>query len=406
MSRLYRYLPGFILLNVIAMISVLFIIQSSTLNKDAIFDNSYSIIHVIDKLLKTSASKEEIQNIVEDLGKLHDNISFITVLNSNMEAIYHSDKYRVNKIFRNRIIESAFNFKTVQISEYKRDEDVSSSLYHNEKVLIINYPVIVNPDYVRYVISIGININYISKIITLYQILFFLFVLGIVSFFLYNYDRNKREKDLDIKNKKLKDTIQHICEAFSKIVEMKDQYTRDHQERVAKISYMIAELLDYNDEQLENIYISGLLHDLGKINIPEEILNKSGKLTKEEYEVIKTHPVIGYNIVKGIKNLDNNIYFGIKEHHEKIDGSGYPEGKIVNINTFAQIIAVADTFEAGVSSRPYKEMKTPEVVINEMYMDSGLNVSYVKILDILFTTDKLSEVFEGDPRFVPGLQRN
>lgn len=113
MSRLYRYLPGFILLNVIAMISVLFIIQSSTLNKDAIFDNSYSIIHVIDKLLKTSASKEEIQNIVEDLGKLHDNISFITVLNSNMEAIYHSDKYRVNKIFRNRIIESAFNFKTV-----------------------------------------------------------------------------------------------------------------------------------------------------------------------------------------------------------------------------------------------------------------------------------------------------
>lgn len=173
-----------------------------------------------------------------------------------------------------------------------------------------------------------------------------------------------------------------IIHAFAKAIDISDAYTSGHSFRVAEYSKLIAQKLGYCDEDLEDIYRIGLLHDIGKINIPKEILNKSGKLTEEEYEIIKNHAQYGYDILKGIDMLPN-LAIGAGMHHERLDGRGYPhhrsEGEIPII---PRIIAVADTFDAMNSTRPYREQMTKNEIINELKRVSGtqLDGSIVNVL--------------------------
>lgn len=143
-------------------------------------------------------------------------------------------------------------------------------------------------------------------------------------------------------------------------IEAKDKYTHGHTERVTQYSVMIANQMNENksaifdDKFMENLYISGLLHDIGKIGVPEEILNKTGKLTDEEYTVMKKHPQRGVEIVAPL-NLPQNCLDGILHHHERYDGRGYPAGlKGEAIPLTAAVIAVADAFDAMTSDRPYR----------------------------------------------------
>ena len=149
--------------------------------------------------------------------------------------------------------------------------------------------------------------------------------------------------------------------ALSSAIEAKDPYTQGHTERVANYSLVVANELKVigripkNEKNLlENLRISSLLHDIGKIGIPERILNKNGLLNQEELKEMKKHPLIGANILSMIDEFHVPI-LGIKYHHEHHDGSGYPEGlKGEKIPLIAQIIAVADTFDAMTTSRPYR----------------------------------------------------
>ena len=149
--------------------------------------------------------------------------------------------------------------------------------------------------------------------------------------------------------------------ALSSAIEAKDPYTQGHTERVAAYSLVVANELRIiggiprNEKNLfENLRISSLLHDIGKIGIPEKILNKNGILNKEELEVMKKHPLIGAAILSRIDEFHAPI-LGVKYHHEHHDGSGYPEGlKGEKIPLIAQIIAVADTFDAMITKRPYR----------------------------------------------------
>lgn len=151
---------------------------------------------------------------------------------------------------------------------------------------------------------------------------------------------------------------------------------------MAKYAGMIARKMGYDENAADKVYNIGLLHDIGKITIPGEILNKPGKLTAEEYDVIKKHASNGYDILKEIE-ISPELALGAGYHHERVDGTGYPLGKTGDeIPTVAQIIAVADTFDAMNSTRPYRKQMPMEEIVAELKRVAGtqLNESIVEVL--------------------------
>ena len=176
--------------------------------------------------------------------------------------------------------------------------------------------------------------------------------------------------------------INQMIRAFAKSIDIKDQYTKGHSFRVAEYATMIATKMGYADKTLENIYQIALLHDIGKVVIPEEILNKPGELTDDEYETIRKHAQYGYDILKEIDCLPN-LALGAGYHHERVDGKGYPNGKQAEeIPQIAKIIAVADTFDAMHSTRPYRKRMQMGNIIAELKQAAGtqLDKNIVNIL--------------------------
>lgn len=159
--------------------------------------------------------------------------------------------------------------------------------------------------------------------------------------------------------------------ALSEAVDAKDRYTSGHSKRVAEYSCMLAKRMGMSEEEQEEIYRAGILHDIGKIRIPVEIINKAGKLTDEEYNIIKIHPVTGYNILRGIAG-NNLIAIAAKYHHERYDGRGYPNGLAGDtIPLAARILAVADTYDAMTSNRSYRKALPQDVVRSEILKGKG-----------------------------------
>jgi HD-GYP domain-containing protein (c-di-GMP phosphodiesterase class II) len=150
----------------------------------------------------------------------------------------------------------------------------------------------------------------------------------------------------------------NVVKSLVYAIEAKDVYTSGHSERVSHYSMRIADHLGLDAEQKKVIRWASILHDVGKIGIPESILNKPGALDDEEYEIIKSHPEKGYDILKPLEQLSSSLP-GILHHHERYDGRGYPHGlKGAAIPRIARIIAVADTFDAITSKRPYRPAKS------------------------------------------------
>ncbi len=159
--------------------------------------------------------------------------------------------------------------------------------------------------------------------------------------------------------------------ALSEAVDAKDRYTSGHSKRVAAYAEMLAERMGKDKDEQAQIYFAALLHDIGKIRIPEDIINKPGKLTADEYEMIKIHSVTGYHILKGISE-DMDIAIGAKYHHERYDGKGYPNGLSgENIPEIARIIGVADAYDAMASSRSYREALPQHEVRSEIEKGRG-----------------------------------
>jgi HD-GYP domain-containing protein (c-di-GMP phosphodiesterase class II) len=149
-------------------------------------------------------------------------------------------------------------------------------------------------------------------------------------------------------------------------IDAKDPYTAGHSERVAHYSATIAKILKFPDEEVENIRIAALMHDVGKIGIQDSILGKMGPLTDEEFAVMKTHPTKGAAIMEHVPQLKSMIP-GMKYHHENVDGSGYPEGlKGDAIPVIAKIVSVADTFDAMTTNRPYQKAMEITYVFTRM----------------------------------------
>lgn len=170
---------------------------------------------------------------------------------------------------------------------------------------------------------------------------------------------------------KVREISLEITQTLAGTIDAKDKYTKGHSSRVAKYSIMLASKLGKSQDYISNLYMCAILHDIGKIGIPDSIINKPRKLTAEEYSVIKTHPAIGSEILSSIKTLPD-MGIGAHWHHERWDGKGYPDGlKETEIPEVARIIAVADAYDAMTSNRSYRKYIRQEVVRNEIETCAG-----------------------------------
>jgi len=169
----------------------------------------------------------------------------------------------------------------------------------------------------------------------------------------------------------LRKTVEGTIHAIAATVEARDPYTAGHQGRVADLTVAISKEMGLSKDQIESIRMAGLIHDLGKINVPAEILSKPGELSELEYKIIQTHPQVGYDLLKEIE-FPWPIAEMVHQHHEKMDGSGYPQGlKGDDILLEARILAVADIVEAMSSHRPYRPALGIEEALAQIKQDKG-----------------------------------
>ncbi len=202
--------------------------------------------------------------------------------------------------------------------------------------------------------------------------------------------RNKLENEISKKNLEKEQLLIHIVQTLAGTIDAKDTYTKGHSGRVASYSVEIAKRFGYSEAEQNDIYIMSLLHDIGKIGIPDSIINKPAKLSDEEYEIMKKHPVLGSKILGNISEMPE-LAVGARWHHEKFNGKGYPDGiEGEKIPEQARIIAVADAYDAMTSYRSYRDPMPQEKVRQEIEKNSGTQFDprFAKIMLEMMSEDK------------------
>ena len=180
-----------------------------------------------------------------------------------------------------------------------------------------------------------------------------------------------RRAALNIENNLLYETLYNslvdTLQCLVTTLEAKDRYTQRHSERVTNLATKIAKTMSCTDEEIECIRLAGLLHDIGKIGIHDAVLQKPDRLTEAEFSLVKTHPIVGENIIRplGLLPIESAI---VRNHHERWDGQGYPDGlRGREIPLLARILAVADAYDAMTSDRPYRSAKRPDKAMDELW---------------------------------------
>ncbi len=185
-------------------------------------------------------------------------------------------------------------------------------------------------------------------------------------------ERNRWEEELEESCRQLRRAMEGTIQAMEMTVEMRDPYTAGHQQRVAVLAEAIAREMRLPKDQIEGICMAALIHDLGKIYIPAEILSKPGKLSEFEYVIIKTHPQVGHNILQSV-DFPWPIARMVQQHHERLNGSGYPGGiSGEKILLESRILAVADIVESMASHRPYRPAVGMDRASEEITQNRGL----------------------------------
>jgi len=213
-----------------------------------------------------------------------------------------------------------------------------------------------------------------------------------------------------------RELFKSIVRTLASLLDARDQYTRYHSWRVATIGAMLARYIGLPDDQVEGIEMGGLLHDVGKIGIPEHVLNKPGKLTDGEYELIKRHPMIGWESLKEVAFPWPQVMPIVRYHHEKWNGKGYPDGLAGDEIPFeAQIIGIADFFDALTTNRPYRKAFSYQRALDIMREESGtffnpaLLEEFAEVADtneFILELPTPAEMDESGNHILPSLQDN
>jgi putative two-component system response regulator len=210
-----------------------------------------------------------------------------------------------------------------------------------------------------------------------------------------NIDHMRVVKEKDALSRRLRESVIRVIDTLATTLEARDPYTHGHSRRVGVYSCWIAEDLGYDEAQREVLMHGGILHDIGKIAVREEVLNKPGRLTAEEYEHIKIHPGVGYKILRPIEELGGLLPI-VLSHHERIDGRGYPQGLPGHeIPLNARIAAIADTFDALTSNRPYRDGMPLEKAIAILEASRGTQLD-AELVDIFVRKARERGVLPAD----------
>ncbi|MCR5847923.1 MAG: response regulator [Lachnospiraceae bacterium] len=196
--------------------------------------------------------------------------------------------------------------------------------------------------------------------------------------------------EVEEKTRENRNLFLHLVESLAVAIDTKDNYTNGHSQRVAEYSKEIAKRAGFSEKDREEIYIMGLLHDIGKIGVPDAVINKPDRLSDEEFDMVKKHPVMGANILEKVKE-DPNLALGAKFHHERYDGKGYPDGLSGSeIAESAKIIAIADAYDAMSSFRSYRDVLKQDVIIEEIKKGRGtqFDPKYADIMLSIIEEDK------------------
>ena len=197
--------------------------------------------------------------------------------------------------------------------------------------------------------------------------------------------RKKYVAELQNSAKKLRLALEGVIKAVAATIEQRDPYTAGHQKRVADLAQAIATELSLSADQIEAVYMAGVIHDIGKISVPAEILSKPGALSDTEFALIKLHAKIGYEILKNI-DFPWPIAEIIYQHHERVDGTGYPRGLSGEaVLVEARILAVADVVEAMASHRPYRPSRGLDKALLEISKGDGFDREVAAACVRLFT---------------------
>lgn len=241
-----------------------------------------------------------------------------------------------------------------------------------EVFFVLFSPIFVNKRYF-WTVTIGLIIKYLllggllGNSLVAFPIVLTI-VLGVIAYIILN----RFQSYITALSTSYDQQMEGIVKGVIAALELKDPYTRGHSERVAKYAMVLAkELGSFSKDELKSFNYACLLHDIGKVNIPDSILMKPAKLTNEEYEIIKTHPVVGEEAVKNVEGLGSSISI-IRSHHERWDGKGYPDqlkGNDIPLN--ARITAIADAFDAMTSSRSYRGALPVEEAYNRILQGEG-----------------------------------
>lgn len=261
-------------------------------------------------------------------------------------------QYSIKYVFFISYVASSF---VVDILTFYGKGDSYTSGNVVEVFLFLSLPLFLSKRYF-WLVSLGITAKYILTAIILkasflIMPIILVAILSFMSFFLLiRFQGYVRAISTSYDNQ-----LQGIVKGVIAALELKDPYTRGHSERVANYALLLAKGIGkFSKEEEKSFYYSCLLHDIGKVNIPDNILMKPGKLTKEEYEIIKSHSIVGADAVSNVEGLKGSISV-IRSHHERWDGKGYPDQlKGEEIPLLARVAAIADAFDAMTSSRSYR----------------------------------------------------
>jgi len=246
-------------------------------------------------------------------------------------------------------------------------------------ILIITLNIIIFSVFSYYLLNIRKSNILLPLIFQIVFIINILFSLGVY------FKMNKTYHDIKMK---LENAYLSGFEAMAALVDAKDFYTGEHSKKVSKYVCIICDILGsdiYKKENIDKIKIAATFHDLGKIGVPDTILKKSGKLSDSEYEIMKTHPVIGANVIGKIEGF-SEISTIIRHHHERWDGTGYPDGLKGNEIPFgSQIISIADTFDAITSDRVYRKGQSKDIALKILIKEKEKQFN-PKLVDIFINS--------------------
>lgn len=300
---------------------------------------------------------------------------------------------------RDVLIKGAIDMRFVSVNCLKEGQVVGKDVLNDNGVFLVKEGVALRSNHIRILKEIGYSGIYIaddlSSDIEIEEIIddktrkeIFLSAKKVLE----NAKKSKAE-NLEFLTNQVLGVIEELLQnknAKINLLDLKtfDNYTFQHSVSVAIYSILIGMSLNYSKDELKKLGMAAILHDIGKVLIPDEVLNKVGKLTDEEFSLIKSHSKKGYDYIKEHYYLEATVNAGILQHHEKYDGTGYPLGlKGDKISKFARIIAIADVYDALVSNRPYRRAMAPSEALEILYANSGthfdpdmLNVFVRKIM--------------------------